>query len=453
GTITTANPTYTASELAYQLKDAGASYLITNVDLLPAALEAANEANIPNDRILLLPTGNSDNQEFRYIQDVYSVQYPPVVTFTKEEIWNQPAYLCYSSGTTGRSKGVETTHRNLVSNVLQFVVFQRAMKEVRPDDVWTGVLPFYHIYGLCLSLHVAAYYSNAVVVVPKFELESFLSYLAKYNVGIAHIVPPIAVAFAKSPVVDKFKFPKLYGLMSGAAPLGSDLSALIIKRLGIPILQGYGMTELSPLCTITPIHAVVDGASGLLAPLMEARLVSPETGKDVASGKEGELWVRGPNVMKGYHNNEKATKETIDEQGWLHTGDIAVVDKKGYFYIVDRIKELIKYKGLQVAPAELEAYLLTHPAIADAAVIPRPDENAGELPRAYVVLKPGAKVTELEVQKFIEGKVAQHKRLRGGVAFIDAIPKAASGKILRRVLRDLDAAERKAAAGPEKAKL
>ncbi|KAJ3417284.1 hypothetical protein HDV05_005740 [Chytridiales sp. JEL 0842] len=456
GTVSPANPTYLPSELLYQLKDSGAKYVITSSALLPAALEAASGAGIPRERILLF---DGAHQGLKGLRDLFSKKGGSVkVAFTKDELWSMPAYLCYSSGTTGRSKGVQTTHRNLVSNLFQTIAFEKFNDDHTPNDVFVGVLPFYHIYGLNLSLHFAPFCGHTVVVVPKFELEPFLGYLSKYNVGLAHIVPPIALAFAKHPIVDKFKFPKLRALCSGAAPLSGDLVHAIKARLGINTVQGYGMTELSPIAIFSSTKKVVPGSSGFLMPNMEAKLVDPSNGQEISGkdliGKEGELWLRGPNVMKGYHNNEKATKETIDEEGWLHTGDIAVMDKDGYFYIVDRIKELIKYKGLQVAPAELEAHLLTHPSVADAAVIGRPDEAAGEVPRAYVVLKPGAETTKAtDIQDFIQTKVAQHKRLRGGVKFIDAIPKAASGKILRRVLRDQDTKERLEEQKTAKAKL
>ncbi|KAJ3194448.1 hypothetical protein HK101_002663 [Irineochytrium annulatum] len=309
------------------------------------------------------------------------------------------------------------------------------------------------MYGLNLSLHTAPAVCITVVVVSKFELEPFLKTLSKYRVTMAHIVPPIVVALAKHPIVDSYDLKSLKYLFSGAAPLGVELSEEVSKRLDVVVLQGYGMTELSPTATLTTSKRNKYGSAGFLLPNMQARLVNPVTGRDVGVGAEGELWLKGPNVMLGYHGNKKATAETIVKGGWLRTGDVAVVDKEGFYYIVDRIKELIKYKGLQVAPAELESYLLAHPSLADAAVIPTPDERAGELPRAYVVLKPGQKATEKEIQDFIQKKVSNHKWLRGGVAFIDAIPKSPSGKILRRVLRDMDAKERAAKGPAPKAKL
>ncbi|KAJ3191803.1 hypothetical protein HK101_007402 [Irineochytrium annulatum] len=450
GTITTANPSYVASELMHQLTDADASILITNKELLPVALQAAAAANIPKNKVFLF-SGAEDG--FKGFRDIFSTRAPPTIKFTKEELYTRPAYLCYSSGTTGRSKGVETTHINMVANTLQFKQFSDLHGDFQGDMTYAGILPFYHIYGLYAFIHMSILNLHSVVVVPKFDFESYLKIMAKYKVTVSHIVPPVAVALAKSPLVDGYKFPHLKFIMSAAAPLGIEVGLEVSRRLGVPIVQGYGMTEMSPLTHMMSPTRPVPGASGQLGPSMQCRLVSPTTGQDVALGEEGEVWVRGPNRMKGYRKNPKATAETIDDDGWLHTGDVAYMDKHGFFYIVDRIKELIKYKGLQVAPAELEAVLLTHPAIADAAVIPRPDERAGEVPRAYVVLKPNAKATESEIRAFVEGKVAQHKRLRGGVAFIAEVPKSASGKILRRMLRAQDAEERKALAAKSAAKL
>ncbi|KAJ3185701.1 hypothetical protein HDU85_001055 [Gaertneriomyces sp. JEL0708] len=435
-TVTLANPTYTADELAYQLKDAGARILITCAPLLPIAAKAAAQAGIPPEAIFIF--GRESVGGKKTIYDIFSCEYLQPVQFSQEELTTRPAYLCYSSGTTGRSKGVETTHYNMVANVHQISEFHAAAQPFQPDDVWTGVLPFYHIYGLNLSLHTALRAGVKLVVFQKFDLVAYLEALQKYKVTYTHIVPPIVIGLAKHPIVGKYNLSSLRYIMSGAAPLSDEVSRAAASRLNVVVVQGYGMTESSPVTHTGSDANVPDGSIGKLVPGVAARIVDPDTGKDCKVNERGELWVRGPNVMKGYHNNDAATRDTIDSDGWLHTGDVAYVCEKGYFYIVDRLKELIKYKGLQVPPAELEGYLLAHPSIQDAAVISRPDERCGELPRAFVVVKPGAKLTEREVQQYIEGKAAQHKWLRGGVAFVDEIPKAASGKILRRVLRALD---------------
>ncbi|KAJ3023144.1 UNVERIFIED_CONTAM: putative fatty-acid--CoA ligase FadD10 [Siphonaria sp. JEL0065] len=445
GTVSPVNPTYNDRELAYQLKDSGARFLFAHPSFLTTALAAARHVGIPEDRIILFddPSVTYPGPTRRTINQISKDNKKPLPTvkFTRPEITEKPAYLCYSSGTTGLSKGVETTQSNVIANILQYDAYHKKAREVFSGDVWTAVLPMFHIYGLTLSLHVAFHQSCSVVVFPKFDLPLFLSSLQKYNVTGAHIVPPIALALAKHPMVDKFKFPKLRGLMSGAAPLAPEIVEEVWKRLKIPLYSGYGMTETSPITHMLPsaLATKFPGSIGHLVPSVEARLVNPDTGADIPIDGEGELWVRGPNIMKGYHNNAKSTTETIDKDGWLHTGDIAKVNEQGLFYIVDRLKELIKYKGFQVAPAELEAYLLEHPQVADSAVIGRADEAGGEVPRAFIVLQPNSKVTEQEIIEFIDKKVAPHKRLRGGVEFVKEIPKAASGKILRRILRNQDA--------------
>jgi acyl-CoA synthetase (AMP-forming)/AMP-acid ligase II len=276
-----------------------------------------------------------------------------------------------------------------------------------------------------------------IVTMPKFEFEPFLKVLSAWPITSAHIVPPIVVALGKHPLVDNYKFPHLKYIFSGAAPLGAELTEAVEKRLDIRIRQGYGMTEASPATHYTVAGEERVGAVGKLMPSTEGRMIDPETGKDVPTGQAGEVWVRGPQVMKGYLNNPEATAKTVDADGWLHTGDIGVMDEDGYLTVVDRLKELIKVKGFQVAPAELESLLLKHPNIADCAVIPFPDEESGEVPKAIVVKR--EPLTAEEVIEFLRPKVAHYKRLRH-VAFVDAIPKSPSGKILRRILVDRERA-------------
>ncbi|KAI8909402.1 hypothetical protein DFJ77DRAFT_472376 [Powellomyces hirtus] len=434
-TSTLINPSYTADEVAYQLKDAGAKIIIASPLLLPVVVPAAAKAGIAKSNIFLLNAEAISGVKSLY--ELFSSQYLPPVEFTRDELMNRPAYLCYSSGTTGRSKGVETTHYNMVANVTQFVKMLDYTKLRSADEVWTGVLPFYHIYGLNMSVHSAIYMQIPLVVFTKFDLVQFVESIARYRITYSHLVPPILVRLAKDPIVEKYDVSSLRAVMSGAAPLSAEVAHEFGTKLKCEVMNGYGLTESSPLAMFGTPDAPV-GSVGRLVPNVQARLVDPDTKKDVLKNQPGELWIRGPMIMKGYHNNPSATAETVDSDGYLHTGDVCIIDDNGYFSIVDRYKELIKYNGLQVPPAELEGYLLTHPDIADAAVISRPDAAAGELPRAYVVRKPNTTVTEQAIAKFIEGKVAQHKRLRGGVVFVTEIPKLASGKILRRVIREMD---------------
>jgi len=274
-----------------------------------------------------------------------------------------------------------------------------------------------------------------VVTMPRFDLAEFLRLHQEHRITRAYVAPPIAVALAKHPIVDDYDLSDLEQIFSGAAPLSAELALETGARLDCEVVQGYGMTELSPVSHLTPSGQYKPGSVGVTAPNTETMIVDPETGKALGLGEDGEVWVRGPQVMAGYLNNPEATASTIDADGWLHTGDIGHVDEDGHLYIVDRLKELIKYKGFQVAPAELEAMLLTHPAIADAAVIGRPDDEAGEIPVGFVVLKDGQDASEDEILAFVADHVATFKRL-GSVTFVDEVPKSASGKILRRLLRD-----------------
>jgi acyl-CoA synthetase (AMP-forming)/AMP-acid ligase II len=345
------------------------------------------------------------------------------------------AALPYSSGTTGHPKGVMLTHRNLVANLQQI----DGAIPTTEEDVLIGVLPFFHIYGMTVILNNGVRSGAKVVTMPRFDLEGFLRTIQEHRVTRAYVVPPIALALAKHPLVERFDLSSLQLVFSGAAPLGEELERTCAQRLGCRVSQGYGMTESSPVSHSVPHPGgpVKPGSIGPVLPNMECRIVDVDTGEDAAPGERGELWMRGPNVMKGYLGNEQATRDTVDADGWLHTGDVAVVDDDGDFAIVDRVKELIKFKGFQVPPAELEALLITHPQVADVAVIGVEDEEAGEIPKAFVVL--GGEVTGDELMAFVAEHVSSYKRVRA-VEVVDEIPKSASGKILRRVLKDRERA-------------
>jgi acyl-CoA synthetase (AMP-forming)/AMP-acid ligase II len=276
---------------------------------------------------------------------------------------------------------------------------------------------------------------GAVVTLPRFDLGQFLATMEYHKVTRAYVVPPIVLALAKHPAVDNFDLSSLKVIMSGAAPLGAELSEACATRLGCLVMQGYGLTETSPVTHINEESEKGNkpGSIGPPVPNTEAKIVDPESGDERRPNEHGEVWIRGPQVMRGYLNNDAATAATIDGDGWLRTGDVGYVDEDGYFFLVDRLKELIKYKGYQVAPAELEALLVSHPAVADAAVVPASDEEAGEVPRAFIVLNQPATADEL--MGYVAERVAPYKKIRH-VEFVDEIPKSASGKILRRFLRD-----------------
>jgi acyl-CoA synthetase (AMP-forming)/AMP-acid ligase II len=426
GVNTTANPLYGAREVNHQLHDSGAKMLFT----IPMFLEVAREAVKGTDvrEIVLLGGEGSEEGVTQIAELLGSGAEPPGVQIDPAR---DLAVLPYSSGTTGLPKGVMLTHRNLVANIVQ----TNAAMPMEPDDVVIGVLPFFHIYGMTVIMNMGLWHGATIVTMPRFDLGQFLELISKHSVTGAYVVPPIALALAKHPAVGEADLSSLRFIMSGAAPLGPELTDQVASRLDVPVTQGYGMTELSPVSHFCPLDSIKPGSIGPEIPGTESRIVDPESGEDVGPGERGELWVRGPQVMVGYLNNEEATKETITEDGWLRTGDIAVVDEDGFYSIVDRLKELIKYKGFQVPPAELEAILIGHPAVADCAVIGVPDEEAGELPKGFVVIAEGAEVSDEELLEHVAGQVSPQKKLRM-IERIDAIPKSASGKILRRELRD-----------------
>jgi acyl-CoA synthetase (AMP-forming)/AMP-acid ligase II len=306
-------------------------------------------------------------------------------------------------------------------------------KMLTSDDRVIGVLPFFHIYGMVVIMGAALVEGATIVSMPRFELETFLKVLQDQRVTYANVVPPILLALAKHPVVANYDLSALNTLFSGAAPLGADLATAVERRLGTKVRQGYGLTETSPVTHFHPLEGdlVIPASVGPAVPNTTCRLVDPMTEQDVATGERGELWIHGPQVMKGYFNKPEATAACLSADGWFRTGDIAVLDEYGYFSIVDRVKELIKYKGLQVAPAELEAVLLSNPAIADAAVIPVADEECGEVPKAFVVAR--SPLTPEDVMAFVAERVSAYKKVRV-VEFVDSIPKSPSGKILRRLL-------------------
>jgi len=299
-----------------------------------------------------------------------------------------------------------------------------------PGAAVIAVLPFFHIYGIMAFLTFGLARGAKIVCMPRFDLEQYIALVREHEVPVLHVVPPILLGLAKYP--GKLELPNVRGALAGAAPLSAELAAEFTQRTGVMVYQVYGMTEVSGathLGSTDPARNKPGSIGGLIGNAA-ARLVSPETGEDA---ERGEIWVRGPFIMKGYFENPEATAATIDDDGWLHTGDVGYVDDDGDFWVVDRVKELIKFKGLQVAPAELEAVLLQHPLVADCAVYPQPDVEAGEIPKAAVVLKPDAKISAEELMQFVAGRVSPQKRVRA-LRFVDAIPKSASGKILRRVL-------------------
>lgn len=420
GTVTTINPSYTAAEVHHQLVDSAATLLVT----IPAFLDTARQAADGTGVAQIAVIGTADDTPS--IDDLMGAPLTAQVPVAADHV----VVLPYSSGTTGLPKGVMLTHHNLVANVVQ--MGQRL--DLHPGDRTLAFLPFFHIYGMQVLMNCFLSCGGSLVTLPRFDLTGALQLVQDHRIAKLLVAPPVALAFAKHPVVDNYDLSALTYMLSGAAPLGADIAAVCAARLGCEVVQGYGMTELSPVSHACGPGQGRPGSVGSLVADTLARLVEPETLQDVAAGEVGEIWIKGPQVMAGYLNNATATQHIFDADGWLRTGDLARVDADGYFYIVDRVKELIKVSGFQVAPAELEALIVAHPAVADVAVVGEPDEAAGEVPVAHIVTVKDATFTLDDLHAHLAGKVATYKLPRR-IALRDTIPKSASGKILRRLLR------------------
>ena len=434
------NPLYIEHEIAHQLKDAGARFLVTVPQCFEKAAGAARAANI--EEVFVFENAGSEADRSENVDNATPFSsllesdgdFPAVAINPREDL----VVLPYSSGTTGLPKGVMLTHYNLVANMCQM----DGLQYFTENDTLICVLPLFHIYGLVVVLNMGLYQGATIVTVPRFELEPFLQTIQDYGVTLTHLVPPIVLALSKNPVVDNYNLSKLRTIFCGAAPLDEHLTRACMQRLDCDVRQGYGMTETSPVTHSSPSDPaqVRHGSVGLPAPNTECKIIDLETGESLGPNKEGEICVRGPQIMMGYLNRPDATAATIDTDNWLHTGDIGYADDGGHFYIVDRAKELIKYKGFQVPPAELEALLLTHSSVVDAAVVPYPDDEAGEVPKAFVVSREAVSAEEL--MNFVAARVAPHKKIRQ-LEFIDKIPKSPAGKILRRLLVQRDRERKK----------
>ncbi len=425
GTVTGVNPAYTERELTQQLTDSGASILVTIPPLVPAALSAAASTGVKEVVVLGEAEGATPIVELIAGEDP-----APEVALDPD---TAVALLPYSSGTTGPPKGVMLTHTNLVTTVRQL---RRGMR-LTERDTMVAVAPFFHVMGFMVNLALPLASGATVVTMPRFDLEQYLTLIQRHRVTLVTVPPPIMPALAHHPMIDAHDLSSVELIASGGAPLGADLQHAVDDRFPNAVVgQAWGMTETAVGATIPDREfGTVPGSVGRVQPNTELRVVDTQTGRDLGAGERGELWVRGPQVMAGYLNRPDATAETIDADGWLHTGDLGYVDADGNVFIVDRLKELIKVNAYQVAPAELEALLSTHPAVADVAVIPRPDETHGEIPVAAVVRR--GEVGEDELMAWVAERVAPHKRIRA-VRFVDAIPKTPSGKILRRILVEQD---------------
>ncbi|KAH8717840.1 Acyl-CoA ligase azaF [Beauveria bassiana] len=445
--FTGANPAYTPKEIAYQITNSEAKVILAHPSKVDDVLAAAAEAQFPQDRIFHFSDdvsgaagpvqGLRDWTSLLVDDDAASSWTWP--SLSAAEARTQLATINYSSGTTGLPKGVCGAHRNLVANVQQ-LIGMRHPNGLTPElerDVWLAFLPLYHAYGQMYTILMAARRHVTVYVMSVFSFERYLQCIERYRPNVLQVVPPIVVMLSKRPEVQKYDLSSVKDLSCGAAPLKVDLQNDVADRFGVNLVQGWGMTELTCAASGLPMDRVDREAScGMLLPSCEAKFLD-EDGREVGVGEPGELFVRGPNVMLGYWRNEKATRETLDDEGWLRTGDVAVYNEQGMLWIVDRKKELIKVNGLQVAPAELESLLLENEHVADAAVVGIELDHE-EFPRAYVQIQDASKgkVQPRDIQDWLAARVAKHKRLAGGVSFVDAVPKLASGKIVRKLLRE-----------------
>lgn len=438
--FTPMNPTYKEGEIEHQLNDADASVLVVQESLYPLVRNVRSHLHSVQEVVLVGQRAETGTHLFRDLIRYASPKHPQRVQLR----WTDDLVaLPYSSGTTGLPKGVMLTQQNLVANNIQFIASGR----ITDQDTMLVFLPFYHIYGLML-VSGGLYAGATLVIMEAFDLERSLMLAQQHKVTLYYAVPPILVALDNSSRATQYPLPDLRYIMVGAAPLAPDVALRVQDKLHVTVLQGYGLTEASPVTHLNPVEQgrIKMDSVGLAVHNQEHKIVDLETGeRELEVGELGELFVRGPHIMKGYW---KAPDETANalRGGWLATGDIARMDRDGYVYIVDRKKDMIKYNGFSVAPAEVEAVLFQHPAVADCAVIGKPDAQAGEIPKAIVMLRPGEDVAAEALIEFVEARVAGYKKIRE-VEFVASIPKTASGKVLRRVL--IEAERQKAPVLPE----
>ncbi|KIV81017.1 hypothetical protein PV11_08471 [Exophiala sideris] len=442
GVVTPSNPDYNVNELAYQLKDSGASAIATTEAGLPVAREAADRVGIPNRRIILIDKLTTRDHAHEHWTKIRQDQLaPPTQSSDRPQLDADKdlAFLVYSSGTTGLPKGVMLSHRNVISDLL---LIEGAVGQwySKPTTKILSVLPFYHIYGLTGLVLQPLHRGIESIVMTRFQLTEFLHAIQTHQITFTYVAPPVIVKMARDPIVADYDLRSLEMITSGGAPLSSELIETIHRKFQIKINQAYGLSETSPMTHTQPWiewHSSI-GSIGKLFPNMTAKLMTADA-REVKVREVGELWLSGPNVFKGYWRNDMATSESITHDGFFKTGDIGYVDESHNFFITDRVKELIKYQGFQVAPAELEGKLMDHPDILDVAVVGVYDDfKATELCRAYIVPRDGKGTTEdaEAIIRWLAQRVVYYKRLSGGVRFLKEIPKSASGKILRRLLKE-----------------
>ena len=434
--VTTINSGYRERETAFQLENSGARMLVVHPSLLPMA-QAARDGAPKLERLIVIASAAQQGGFWELLEG--APESSPPVAIDPADL----AVLPYSSGTTGLNKGVMLTHANLTTNAYQFTRRPGEAAAPQHSEVVLVHLPLFHIYGMSVLMNSAVAVGATQVLMGRFDIDELLQLMAKERVTSLYSVPPVALALTQAAQVARTDLSALRLFFSGAAPLSAEVQLKLQGALGATVIQGYGLTEASPYTNTDYMepHLLRPGSIGPAAADTEERVVDIETGtRPLKAGEVGELQVRGPQVMRGYLNNPEATAQSITPEGWLRTGDVVRMDAEGYVYVLDRIKELIKYKGFQVPPAELEGVLLEHPAVADAAVIGKLDAEAGEVPKAFIVIKRGQTVDAEQLLRFVAARVATFKQVRE-IEFVEAIPKTPSGKILRRVLVERERAK------------
>ncbi|GMJ10598.1 OPC-8:0 CoA ligase1 [Hibiscus trionum] len=429
--ITTSNPLNTSREIGLQMADSKPVLVFTISQVVPKLAGSSLPVVLLDDEPVTTEA-TSQVKIVTTIKEMMKKEPTDPIRVRDRVHQDDAASLLYSSGTTGASKGVISSHRNLMALVQSFSSMST------PEETHICTVPLFHIYGFGAFAIGKLVTGSKVVILSKFDMTEMLSAIDKYRATCVPLVPPILLALVKDAdeIRKKYDLSSLQRIVCGGAPLSKDLIHRFLQKFPtVDIAQGYALTETTGFGAVmlTPEECRKYDSVGLLSPSLEAKIVDPATGNALKVNQRGELWLRGPSIMKGYLNNAEATAATVDSEGWLKTGDLCYIDDDGYLYVVDRLKELIKYKGFQVPPAELEALLLSHPHISDAAVIPIPDDEVGQYPMAYVVRKSGSNISGTQVMDFISKQVAAYKRIRK-VAFLSSIPKNPSGKILRREL-------------------
>ncbi|CAE6481130.1 unnamed protein product [Rhizoctonia solani] len=459
--VTCANPGYTEDELVYQLEATKSKLLFVHPASLKTALAVAKRVGLSTSRIVLFleakPTTSAG--DFLNIDQLVREGLNSKPNFKEKRLApgenkTKIAFYSFSSGTTGKPKAVAIPHHSVIANVLQKAKYNRITdptlsrkaSRYRRGDVAMAVLPMFHIYGLVVVTHFNLFAGLPLVVIPKFNYEAMLKSIVNYRITHLYLVPPQVVLFVKHPATKRYDLSHCHFCMVGAAPLSPELTAQFMKQVpNLSVGQGYGMTETATTVLMAPLEHMgtggVPGSAGRLIPNTVAKVVKSD-GTLAGYDEPGELVVKGPQMALRYSNNEQATKESFVD-GWVHTGDEVVINKDEDVFIVDRLKEILKVRGFQVAPAELEGFLLDHPLVADVGVVGFPDEFAGEIPLAFVTLSEEAKKSgksqdtlRKELAKFVADNKIRYKWLDGGMVFVDAVPKNPSGKILRRMLRD-----------------